>query len=232
MLTMRSAPARVDDVTARARIRDAAVLEFATHGFGVSLRAIAERAAVSAALILHHFGSKAGLQAECDAWVLADIRERKEKLTVSGSTGDVLLALASMDETAPLVGYALRSLEAGGGIARAFVDHFAQDTEAYLRAGVAAGTLKPSLDEAARARYLTLMGLGALLLDLRVDPPRDPSDLAAVLHQHFDRAGLPALELFTQGLLTDRRMLDAYLLYVGDPPRDPAAEPSPSSSSS
>lgn len=227
MLTMRSARAGVDDVTARARIRDAAVLEFATHGFGVSLRAIAERADVSAALILHHYGSKAGLQAECDAWVLADIRERKEKLTVSGSTNDVLLALASADETAPLVGYALRSLQAGGGIARDFVDHFAQDTEAYLRAGVAAGTVKPSLDETARARYLTLQGFGALLLDLRLNPPRDPSDLSAVLHEHLGRSGLPALELFTQGLMTDRRMLDAYLLYVGDPPaqggaRDPS----------
>ncbi|WP_199423171.1 TetR/AcrR family transcriptional regulator [Actinotalea solisilvae] len=220
---MRSAPPRQDDVTARARIRDAAVLEFATHGFGVSLRAIAERADVSAALILHHFGSKAGLQAECDAWVLADIRERKEKVTVGGSAGDVLLALASMDETAPLVGYALRSLQAGGGIARAFVDHFAEDAEAYLRAGVAAGTVKPSADEAARARLLTLQGFGALLLDLRLHPPRDPSDLAAVLREHLGRSGLPALELYTQGLLTDRRMLDEYLLYVGDPPRSAGA---------
>jgi hypothetical protein len=30
---------------------------------------------------------------------------------------------------------------------------------------------------------------------------------------------LPTLELFTEGILTTRRMLDDYLLYVGDPPR-------------
>jgi hypothetical protein len=29
---------------------------------------------------------------------------------------------------------------------------------------------------------------------------------------------LPMLELFTEGFLTTRRMLDDYLLYVGDPP--------------
>ena len=28
----------------------------------------------------------------------------------------------------------------------------------------------------------------------------------------------PMLELFTQGFLSSRRMLDDYLLYVGDPP--------------
>lgn len=226
---MRSTGAGGDELTARARIRAAAVLAFARHGFGVGLRTIADEAGVSAALILHHFGSKAGLQAECDAYVLADIRERKEKLTVQGSTSEILLALASMDEAAPLVGYALRSLQAGGDTARAFVDHFAADAEAYLRAGVAAGTVEPSVDEAARARYLTLQGFGTLLLDLRLNPPRDPADLVEVLHGHFDRIGLPAVELFSQGLMTDRRMLDAYLLYVGDPPAGTdAADPHPS----
>ena len=37
---------------------------------------------------------------------------------------------------------------------------------------------------------------------------------------------LPTLELFTEGLLTSRRMLDDYLLYVGDPP-EADANPDP-----
>ena len=61
---MRSAP----DASTRDRIRDAAIAAFAERGFdAASLRDIAQRAGVSAALIVHHFGSKDGLREECDA---------------------------------------------------------------------------------------------------------------------------------------------------------------------
>ncbi len=40
---------------------------------------------------------------------------------------------------------------------------------------------------------------------------------------------LPTLELFTEGLLTSRRMLDDYLLYVGDPPGDEQDQSEPPS---
>ena len=38
---------------------------------------------------------------------------------------------------------------------------------------------------------------------------------------------LPTLELFTEGLLTDRRLLDDYLAYRAAPPGAPAAAPAP-----
>ena len=66
-----------DDLTARARIRDAAVARFGRDGFGVGVRAIAADAGVSAALVIHHFGSKDGLRAECDAFVLDAVRQRE-----------------------------------------------------------------------------------------------------------------------------------------------------------
>ncbi|MFS0698666.1 TetR family transcriptional regulator [Cellulomonas sp. 179-A 4D5 NHS] len=215
--------ARVDDLTARTRIRDAAVARFGREGFGVGLRMIAEDAGVSAALILHHFGSKEGLRAACDAHVLAEIRASKERALAGGGTQDVLLQLASMDEYAPLVGYALRSLQAGGDLARDFVEHFIADAEVYIAEAVAAGTMRPSRDEKARARYLTVQGLGALLLDMTLNPPADPTDVVSMLHGYRDRMMLPTVELFTHGLMTDNTMLDAYLLYVCDPPEAPDA---------
>jgi hypothetical protein len=75
----------------------------------------------------------------------------------------------------------------------------------------------PSRDEAARARYLTVQSFGALLLDVTLHPPEDPTDLVAMLHGYLDRMGLPTVELYTQGLLTDSTMLDAYLQFTGDP---------------
>ena len=54
-LNMRSA----SDLTARARIRDAALARFGAEGIaGTSVRAVAADAGVSPALVLHHFGSK------------------------------------------------------------------------------------------------------------------------------------------------------------------------------
>ncbi|MEX0658697.1 MAG: TetR/AcrR family transcriptional regulator [Egibacteraceae bacterium] len=74
-----------DDRTARARIRDAAITRFAEDGVaGTSVRAIAGQAGVSAALVIHHFGSKEALRAACDEHVAATIRERKQTAMAAG----------------------------------------------------------------------------------------------------------------------------------------------------
>ncbi|GAB3556271.1 transcriptional regulator RaaS [Arthrobacter tumbae] len=221
MRSVSKEPADVDrsDLTARARVRDAAVQLFGRSGFNVSVRTIADAAGVSPGLILHHFGSKQGLRETCDDYVLQKVREYKEQAVRPASADELLLAMASVEESAPLVGYALQSLQAGGDLARSFIDHFAADAEEWIAAGVKAGTILPSLDEKARARYLTVQGFGALLLDLTLNPPEDPDDFAGVMRGYLSRMGLPSTELFSQGLLADRSMLDAYLLYVGDPPQ-------------
>ncbi|WP_265521745.1 TetR/AcrR family transcriptional regulator [Oerskovia flava] len=212
-----------DDLTARARIRDAAILRFARDGFGASLRSVAEDAGVSAALVIHHFGSKDRLRHACDDHVFALIRENKrEVVSETGGPTAFLGQMARVAEFAPLVGYAIRSLQTGGDGARGFVEHMIADAVDYLRDGVAAGTITPSRDEHARARYLVESALGTLLLELSINPPADPSDLAGIMDDFFERIAGPALELYTEGLLTDRRMLDAYLLYVGDPPEESA----------
>lgn len=217
------------DLTARARVRGAAIDLFGRHGFGTSVRAIATEAGVSPGLILHHFTSKEGLRQACDEHVLRMIREYKEKGIQSGSVEQMLMAMASLEETAPLVGYALRSLQSGGDLAKSFIDHFVADAEVWIADGVSAGTILPSRDEKARARYLTVQGFGALMLDLALNPPEDPSDFSGIMGGYIDRMGLPTAELFTEGLMTDRSMLDAYLMYVTDPPDSPGPPGPPDS---
>ncbi|MET9261002.1 helix-turn-helix domain-containing protein [Amycolatopsis sp. NPDC004079] len=57
-----------DDLTARARIRDAAMRHFGEHGFErATIRGIAVEAGVSLGLVRHHFGSKQELREACDA---------------------------------------------------------------------------------------------------------------------------------------------------------------------
>ncbi|MCA5891874.1 TetR/AcrR family transcriptional regulator [Isoptericola sp. NEAU-Y5] len=214
---MRSASAEPDTGT-RARIRDAAVLRFAKSGFGASVRSIAAEAGVSPALVIHHFGSKDELHAACDEHVLAWIVETKRQNMGKAARGQLLEVLAQADDMAPLVGYVLRSLQAGGSVGRTFVEHMIDDAEQYTAEAVADGIVRPSRDERARVRYLVYSSLGALMLSVTMNPPEDPEDVNAAVRAFTDDLYLPMLEMFTEGFLTTRRMLDDYLLYVSDPP--------------
>ena len=79
--------------------------------------------------------------------------------------------------------------------------------------GVANGSIRPSLDEAARSHYLVAMSLGTMLVDLVVHPPADPGDSGAIIADHVDRTMLPAAEYATFGVLTDSSTLDAVIAH-------------------
>jgi AcrR family transcriptional regulator len=206
---MRSVPTDAD-LTARARIRDAAVRCFGADGFGVPVRAIAAEAGVSPGLVIHHFGSKDALRAECDEYVLQVIREAKAGTLAGPGPRDILAELATVEEYAAPVGYLVQALLVGGRLADAFLDHLISDAEKYLQAAVDAGTLRPSRDPAGRARFLVYLGVGALLVHLRRNPP-GPGELGAAVRSYTQAIALPGLELYTEGLLTDDAWLRQYL---------------------
>lgn len=200
------------------RIRDAAILRYGRDGFAVGLRTVAADAGVTAGLVVHHFGSKDGLRRACDAYVLDVIRSEKVKAT-TGSAAGMIAQLAEVEEYAPMALYALRSLQAGGELATEFIEQMCRDAEEYLAAGVESGLIRPSRDAAGRARYLTYQGMGSLMLWISLHPGfREVDDFRKELRQISDEITLPALELFTEGLFVDRKMLDEYLMYVCDPP--------------
>src|SRR5450756_768558 len=63
-----------EDLTARARIREAAIRLFAEHGVEeTAILDIAREAGVSGGLIRHHFGSKDGLRVACDTYVFNEL---------------------------------------------------------------------------------------------------------------------------------------------------------------
>jgi AcrR family transcriptional regulator len=199
----------VDDLTAAARIRDAAIEQFGEHGFGVGLRAIAEAAGVSAALVIHHFGSKDGLRKACDDYVAEEIRSDKSEAMRSANPGTWFAQLAEIESYAPMMAYLVRSMQSGGELAKTLVRRMIDNAEGYLDEGVRAGTLKPSRDPHARARYLAITGAGGFLMYLQMH--NTPTDLRAVLRDYAHDTVLPALELYTDGLMADRTMYDAFL---------------------
>lgn len=202
---MRSA----DDLTAVARIRDAAIERFGDEGFAVGLRSIAETAGVSAGLVIHHFGSKEGLRKACDDYVAEEIRTGKSEAMNSSDPATWFAAMAEIEEYAPLMAYLVRSMQSGGDLAKSLWRNMIDNTESYLDEGVANGILKPSRDPAARAKYLAITGGGGFLLYIQMH--ETPTDLRAVLRDYANDMVLPALELYTDGLMTDSHMYDAFL---------------------
>lgn len=203
--------------TAIARIRDAAIEQFGQQGFGVGLRSIADAAGVSAALVIHHFGSKDGLRRACDDYVAEEIRTGKSATLGSNDPATWFAQMAEIESYAPLMAYLVRSMQSGSDLAKALWRRLFDNAEQYMQDGVQSGVLKPSRDPAARAKYLAMASGGGFLLYLQLHA--DPTDLRAVLRDYGTDMVLPALELYTQGLMTDSTMYDAFLAQreVGTP---------------
>ncbi|OBI90221.1 TetR/AcrR family transcriptional regulator [Mycobacterium sp. 1245805.9] len=200
---------RSADLTAAARIRDAAIEQFGEHGFGVGLRSIADAAGVSAALVIHHFRSKDGLRNACDEYIAEAIRDTKSETIKSNDPATWFAQLAEIEDYAPMMAYLVRSMQTGGDLAKMLWLRMIGNAEEYLEEGVRAGTIKPSRDPKARAKYLGITGGGSLLLYIQMHDT--PTDLRAVLRDYARDMILPALEIYTEGLMVDRTMYDAFL---------------------
>lgn len=203
---MRSAPA---DRTALARIRDAAIDEWGRNGFTVGLRRIAEAAGVSAALVIHHFGSKDGLRKVCDDHIAETVLASKTESIKTSDPATWFAQMAEIEDYAPMMGYLMRSLQEGGDLAKTLWHNMIDNTELYMEEGVRAGTVKPSRDPRARARFLAMAGGGGFLLYVQMH--ENPTDLRAVLRDYSEEMVLPALEIYTHGLMADSTMYDAFL---------------------
>lgn len=213
------------DLSTRSRLRNAAIECFAVDGFDVSVRTIAARAGVSAGLIRHHYGSKETLHAECDSYVLATVRAMKADTIADPSPSAMLAQLAQIEDYAAFTLYILRSVRHGGATGNAFLSDMIEDAHAYTRSAVEAGILRPSRNPEARVRMLVTESLGGLILALSLEPIITTANVGEVMRRLLLEVTLPRLELYTEGLLTDRSMLDDYLLYMSDPPKGQVSPP-------
>ncbi|MBB5891033.1 TetR/AcrR family transcriptional regulator [Kutzneria kofuensis] len=145
-----------DDLKARARIRDAAILRFGRDGFAAApVRRIAADARVSAALVVHHFGSKQGLIEACDAHAMAIARQARHA-----------------EGAGPMLSYLARAMVERPAETAAMFDEMVAVTERTL----ADRGARPAADPRLRAVVLVCMELGGFALHdqlgrhLGVDP--------------------------------------------------------------
>jgi len=159
------------DLTARAVIRDEALRLFARHGpEAVSLRSVAAAAAVSPGLVIHHFGSRAGLREAVDAHVAgvfddlfsAMATADWQEATVGASIAEAVIRALPPDS--PVPGYLRRLLLAADSAGRALFARWYAMTEQALHQMSAARVLRPAADPPMRAAFLMVNDMAVLLL--------------------------------------------------------------------
>jgi AcrR family transcriptional regulator len=164
-----------DDLTARATIRNAALRLFAERGpDAVTVREIAAQAGVSAALVVHHFGSKDGLRAEVDAFAarafdaifeVLPTEELAELLAGGAATGSLAEAFArGFPPGSPLPAYLRRLLLSNDPAGAALFGRWFAATRDLLAALVEMGVARPSEDPDVRAAFFLVNDLALILL--------------------------------------------------------------------
>ncbi|SNU01028.1 transcriptional regulator, TetR family [Ruaniaceae bacterium KH17] len=153
MVNMRS------DLTAAARIRDAAIDVFGQRGFdAASVRDIAHEARVSPALVMHHFGSKDGLREHCDEYLMNEGLRLGGDVDIADSAA-LTAMIAAYPPDHPWLVYISRIILDGGPAGAALWDRLAAEAERALDTGSYPLQLRPELDPAAAASVATAVGL-------------------------------------------------------------------------
>ena len=183
------------DLTGRARIRDSALVLFGERGVErTSLREIAAAAGVTAGLVRHHFGSKDGLRAVCDAYALERVMAVKEAGVAGGRLADAGFLADVRPEMLVLHRYLARSIVDGSPAAGALLDRMIVLSERWVTANLA-GTVS---DHRAVAGVLAAAQIGMLMVREQLSRvlDLDPSSVAGQLrlsHALIDFYSTPLL---------------------------------------
>jgi AcrR family transcriptional regulator len=162
------------DLTAKARIRDKALQLFAERGpERVTVRDVAVAADVSPGLVMHHFGSKAGLREAVDEHVgdsfdaifdnLTDA-DLREALGGGDATSLAEAFVGSFPVGSPLPDYLRRLWLTNDPTGDRVFRRYLAVSERVLVAMEEAGVARPSKDRRVRAAFLLVNDLSMLLL--------------------------------------------------------------------
>lgn len=207
--TERPASAQSPTVSRRDQLCAMAIDHFGRFGFDQSLLEMSIAADVEVETLTELFGSLEGLHAACDEYILSTIRAAKSAAMSSHDPALWFSEVAAIESFAPMIAYLVRSLEAPGESSKLLLYRMIDNMERYLDDGERAGTVRPTHDPKARANFLAMCNAGGLLLYLRLHS--DSNDIASALRDYSRTMLMPALELYTYGLMADDTMYKAFL---------------------
>lgn len=195
-----SAEQNDESLPADQRIINAAIELYGEIGFaGVSLRAIATQAGVSAPLIIHHFGSKDGLRRACDRYAVEVVNHFKTEAISSANDFTLDMMWGQLEETQLILRYIIQSLAIGGPEINALMDDLVERAITYTTEMVESGLVKPATNERHRAIVLLLQGLGASMLHRQMERLLGVS-LVEGSPPQFGPYVNAVLEIYTQGV--------------------------------
>jgi TetR/AcrR family transcriptional regulator, regulator of cefoperazone and chloramphenicol sensitivity len=189
-----------EDLTARARIRQAALAQFTVHGYEkATVRNIAAAAGVSLGLVRHHFGSKEALRDAVDAHVVAEIRRINDEILAGSQKGDLREASLSRQAIQPFQGYLVRALMDGSPTMATLFDQMVSMSEEWLEVADSHRSDPPSVDRRTRAAVITAMALGVPLLREHVSRVLGVDTFSP---EGDRRVALAALDIYAHELVT------------------------------
>jgi len=214
-----------EDLTARARIRDAALHLFAERGIdGATVRDIAKAAGVSAGLVRHHFGSKEALRDACDSYALEWAMRIKEQAILEGQIADPGFLPAVHPTALLLQRYLVRSMVDGSPAAASLFDQMVELAEQWI----ARHNPGISVDPHAYAAVLVGMQTGLLLLHEHLSRALGADVLSPEGHLRMSRG---VLDFYSHPLLSPDLAAQAHAAYDQLQARQPTAAAQPRSTS-
>jgi AcrR family transcriptional regulator len=149
-----------EDLTARARIREAALEHFADEGYErATIRGIAQTAGVSLGLVRHHFGSKDALRKACDNYVFEALRRMNSQLLDDPSGAAEVRRGSKRFQR-----YMARALVDGSTTVALLFDEMVTMTERWMARADEGRSDPPTVDRRIRAALVTAMAAGIPLL--------------------------------------------------------------------
>jgi AcrR family transcriptional regulator len=195
---------RTSDLTAAARIRNAALEGFAANGLAAtSIRDVAAAAGVSPGLVQHHFGTKAGLRDAVNVYVIVVATETLQDLNKAGATpegwaamGDTVTAFVRDNATA--VRYVARAMLEGDLAAEKIFDTLLDIAHRnWLEPLARAGVLEPGVDREWAAIHAVLFNIASVLFEPTISRHLPETFFSPEQLQRWNKA---TTELYRRGL--------------------------------
>jgi len=156
--------------TTREQLLKFAVEMFAEKGFAeTSLRAIAKRAEVSPALLIHHFGTKDALVKEAISKTLGSWVAGEKAAVLDGESNQVQNWQTFMEKGATPLNFFRQVLLAGGEYSQRLFDAAVSETEVLLDQMQSVGRLREISDKQTTALIMAVSGLGSVLLMSQIE---------------------------------------------------------------
>jgi TetR/AcrR family transcriptional regulator, regulator of cefoperazone and chloramphenicol sensitivity len=189
------------DLTAQARIRNAALDLFASNGVkATTIRDVARRAGVSPGLVQHHFKTKDGMRKAVDEFVVQDARwtitDLPEPLDERAAEFARRMGAVVRDRPSSIL-YLARSASDGDEVALATFKALVEFGVPQFQHMQERGQLHEDLDLEWAVLSMLLFNLGSMLFRPAIEHALGESILSEEGRQRLNRA---ALTLFTRGL--------------------------------